>query len=44
MTLHANRITKGMRIDLEPDVYNLGEVSVTASGLMLELGLALELP
>ncbi len=31
VTLHANRITKGMRIELEPDVYNLGEVTVTAS-------------
>lgn len=31
VTLHANRITKNMRIELEPDVYNLGEVVVTAS-------------
>ena len=31
VTLHANRITKNMRIELEPDVYNLSEVVVTAS-------------
>lgn len=31
LTLQANRVTSGLRIELEPDVYNLGEVKVTAS-------------
>ena len=31
VTLHANRISTGMRIELEPDVYNLSEVKITAS-------------
>ena len=31
ITLHPNRITGNMRIELEPDVYNLGEVVITAS-------------
>lgn len=31
ITLHPNRITSNMRIELEPDVYNLGEVVITAS-------------
>ena len=31
VTLHANRITKEMRFELEPDIYNLGEVKITAS-------------
>ena len=31
VTLHVNSITKALRIELEPDIYNLGEVKITAS-------------